>query len=181
MKILGKRVMVEDLNKHNDEEISKGGIVIPGSVVKHKTIRKGQIIEVGQNLKDISKGQKVIFLKDINNSKGQIIDIENVLLILKDKIKKPIGKWIRIKRLTLDEEELQTASGIHFKEDYKKRDDMAPNMLHGEVVELGGEAKKEIKVNVGDEVWYNPFDSYEFEEEDICVWEGIRLQRKKVV
>ena len=68
------------------EEVTKSGIVLPGTASKEKPIT-GEVIAVGKDVEDVKAGDKVIFekytgteVKDGDNS-FLILDIENVLAI----------------------------------------------------------------------------------------------------
>ena len=68
------------------EEVTKSGIVLPGTASKEKPIT-GEVIAVGKDVEDVKAGDKVIFekytgteVKDGDDS-FLILDIENVLAI----------------------------------------------------------------------------------------------------
>lgn len=83
IKPLGKRVLIKQVEQ---EEVTKSGIVLPGTASKEKPIT-GEVIAVGKDVEDVKAGDKVIFekytgteVKDGDNS-FLILDIENVLAI----------------------------------------------------------------------------------------------------
>lgn len=83
IKPLGKRVLIKQVEQ---EEVTKSGIVLPGTASKEKPIT-GEVLAVGKDVKDVKAGDKVIFekytgteVKDGDDS-FLILDIENVLAI----------------------------------------------------------------------------------------------------
>jgi chaperonin 10 Kd subunit len=83
IKPLGKRVLIKQVEQ---EEVTKSGIVLPGTASKEKPIT-GEVLAVGKDVEDVKAGDKVIFekytgteVKDGDNS-FLILDIENVLAI----------------------------------------------------------------------------------------------------
>lgn len=83
IKPLGKRVLIKQVEQ---EEVTKSGIVLPGTASKEKPIT-GEVIAVGKDVEDVKAGDKVIFekytgteVKDGDDS-FLILDIENVLAI----------------------------------------------------------------------------------------------------
>ena len=83
IKPLGKRVLIKQVEQ---EEVTKSGIVLPGTASKEKPIT-GEVLAVGKDVEDVKEGDKVIFekytgteVKDGDNS-FLILDIENVLAI----------------------------------------------------------------------------------------------------
>jgi len=83
IKPLGKRVLIKQVEQ---EEVTKSGIVLPGTVSKEKPIT-GEVIAVGKDVEDVKAGDKVIFekytgteVKDGDDS-FLILDIDNVLAI----------------------------------------------------------------------------------------------------
>ena len=59
IKPIGKRVLIEQMKQ---EEVTKSGIVLPGTASKEKPII-GEVIAVGTEVKEIKKGMNVIFEK----------------------------------------------------------------------------------------------------------------------
>ena len=83
IKPLGKRVLIKQVEQ---EEVTKSGIVLPGTASKEKPI-KGEVLAVGKDVEDVKAGDKVIFekytgteVKDGDDS-FLILDIDNVLAI----------------------------------------------------------------------------------------------------
>ena len=83
IKPLGKRVLIKQVEQ---EEVTKSGIVLPGTASKEKPIT-GEVLAVGKDVEDVKAGDKVIFekytgteVKDGDNS-FLILGIENVLAI----------------------------------------------------------------------------------------------------
>ena len=83
IKPLGKRVLIKQVEQ---EEVTKSGIVLPGTASKEKPIT-GEVLAVGKDVEDVKTGDKVIFekytgteVKDGDDS-FLILDIENVLAI----------------------------------------------------------------------------------------------------
>ena len=83
IKPLGKRVLIKQVEQ---EEVTKSGIVLPGTAAKEKPIT-GEVLAVGKEVEDVKAGDKVIFekysgteVKDGDDS-FLILDIDNVLAI----------------------------------------------------------------------------------------------------
>ena len=83
IKPLGKRVLIKQVEQ---EEVTKSGIVLPGTEKKKKPIT-GEVLAVGKDVEDVKAGDKVIFekytgteVKDGDDS-FLILDIDNVLAI----------------------------------------------------------------------------------------------------
>ena len=83
IKPLGKRVLIKQVEQ---EEVTKSGIVLPGTASKEKPIT-GEVLAVGKDVEDVKARDKVIFekytgteVKDGDDS-FLILDIENVLAI----------------------------------------------------------------------------------------------------
>ena len=83
IKPLGKRVLIKQVEQ---EEVTKSGIVLPGTASKEKPIT-GEVLAVGKEVEDVKAGDKLIFekysgteVKDGDNS-FLILDIDNVLAI----------------------------------------------------------------------------------------------------
>ena len=83
IKPLGKRVLIKQVEQ---EEVTKSGIVLPGTASKEKPIT-GEVLAVGKEVEDVKAGDKVIFekysgteVKDGDNS-FLILDIDSVLAI----------------------------------------------------------------------------------------------------
>ena len=83
IKPLGKRVLIKQVEQ---EEVTKSGIVLPGTASKEKPIT-GEVLAVGKDVEEVKAGDKVIFekytgteVKDGDDS-FLILDIDNVLAI----------------------------------------------------------------------------------------------------
>jgi chaperonin 10 Kd subunit len=83
IKPLGKRVLIKQVEQ---EEVTKSGIVLPGTASKEKPIT-GEVLAVGKEVEDVKAGDKVIFEKysgtEVKDGDGSflILDIDNVLAI----------------------------------------------------------------------------------------------------
>ena len=83
IKPLGKRVLIKQVEQ---EEVTKSGIVLPGTASKEKPIT-GEVIAVGKDVEDVKAGDKVIFEKysgtevKVGDDSFLILDIDNVLAI----------------------------------------------------------------------------------------------------
>lgn len=83
IKPLGKRVLIKQVEQ---EEVTKSGIVLPGTASKEKPIT-GEVLAVGKDVEDVKAGDKVIFEKYTGTEVKDrdelflILDIENVLAI----------------------------------------------------------------------------------------------------
>ena len=92
IKPLGKRVLIKQVEQ---EEVTKSGIVLPGTASKEKPIT-GEVLAVGKEVEDVKAGDKVIFekysgteVKDGDDS-FLILDIDNVLAITESHLTKHI-------------------------------------------------------------------------------------------
>ncbi len=79
IKPLGKRVLIEKIKQ---EEVTKSGIVLPGTASKEKPIM-GEVIAVGLEIKEISEGMTVIFEK-YSGTEIKDGDIEYLIMEEKD-------------------------------------------------------------------------------------------------
>ena len=83
IKPLGKRVLIKQVEQ---EEVTKSGIVRPGTASKEKPIT-GEVLAVGKEVEDVKAGDKVIFEKysgtEVKDGDDAflILDIDNVLAI----------------------------------------------------------------------------------------------------
>lgn len=83
IKPLGKRVLI---NQVKEEEVTKSGIVLPGTVSKEKPII-GEVLAVGKDVEEIKVGDKVIYEKysgtEVKDGDKEylILDFENILAI----------------------------------------------------------------------------------------------------
>ncbi len=84
IKPLGKRVLIKQVEQ---EEVTKSGIVLPGTVTKEKPIT-GEVLAVGRKIEDIKAGDKIIFKKysgtEVKDGEETylILEIDNVLAII---------------------------------------------------------------------------------------------------
>ena len=84
IKPLGKRVLVKQIEQ---EEITKSGIVLTGTVFKEKPIT-GEVLAVGRKIEDIKPGERIIYEKytgtEVKDGEEVylILDIDNVLGII---------------------------------------------------------------------------------------------------
>ena len=83
IKPLGKRVLIQEVKQ---EEVTKSGIVLPGTASKEKPIT-GEVLAIGNEVSEVKVGEKVIYekytgteVKDGDDS-FLILDIDNVLAI----------------------------------------------------------------------------------------------------
>ena len=80
---IGERVLIKQTEQ---EEVTKSGIVLPGTASKEKPIT-GEVLAVGKDVEDVKAGDKVIFEKYTGTEVKDgdelflILDIENVLAI----------------------------------------------------------------------------------------------------
>ena len=75
IKPLGKRILIKQTQQ---EEVTKSGIVLPGTASKEKPII-GEILAVGRKIEEVKVGDKVIFEK---YSGTEVKDGEETYLIL---------------------------------------------------------------------------------------------------
>ena len=75
IKPLGERVLIKQTEQ---EEVTKSGIVLPGTVSKEKPII-GEVLAVGSKIEEVKVGDKVIFEK---YSGTEVKDGEESYLIL---------------------------------------------------------------------------------------------------
>lgn len=80
---LGKRVLIKQIEQ---EEVTKSGIVLPGTVSKEKPII-GEVLGTGKDVEEVKAGDKVIYEKytgtEVKDGEDSylILDIENILAI----------------------------------------------------------------------------------------------------
>lgn len=80
IKPLGERVLIKQTEQ---EEVTKSGIVLPGTASKEKSII-GEVLAIGAKVEDIKVGNKVIFEK---YSGTEVKDgEENYLILEKDNV-----------------------------------------------------------------------------------------------
>ena len=75
IKPLGKRILITQTQQ---EEVTKSGIVLPGTASKEKPII-GEVLAVGRKIEEVKVGDKVIFEK---YSGTEVKDGEETYLIL---------------------------------------------------------------------------------------------------
>ena len=75
IKPLGKRILIKQTEQ---EEVTKSGIVLPGTASKEKPII-GEVLVVGKKIEEVSVGDKVIFEKYAGT---EVKDGEETYLIL---------------------------------------------------------------------------------------------------
>ena len=75
IKPLGKRILIKQTKQ---EEVTKSGIVLPGTASKEKPII-GEVLAVGRKIEEVKVGDKVIFEK---YSGTEVKDGEETYLIL---------------------------------------------------------------------------------------------------
>ncbi len=84
IKPLGKRVLIKQVEQ---EEVTKSGIVLPGTAAKEKPIT-GEVLAVGKKIEDIKAGDRIIFEKysgtEVKDGDDTylILEIDNVLAIV---------------------------------------------------------------------------------------------------
>lgn len=84
IKPLGKRILIK---KGQHEEVTKSGIVLPGTVTKDESII-GEVLAIGSDITEVKVGEKIIYekysgteVKDGDES-YLLLEIENVLAIV---------------------------------------------------------------------------------------------------
>ncbi|WP_369715146.1 co-chaperone GroES [Leptotrichia alba] len=75
IKPIGKRILIKQTQQ---EEVTKSGIVLPGTASKEKPII-GEVLAVGRKIEEVKVGDKVIFEK---YSGTEVKDGEKTYLIL---------------------------------------------------------------------------------------------------
>ncbi len=84
IKPLGKRVLIQEVKQ---EEVTKSGIVLPGTASKEKPIT-GEILAIGNEVSEVKVGEKVIYEKYTGTEvkDGDIeyllIDMKNILAVV---------------------------------------------------------------------------------------------------
>ena len=84
IKPLGKRVLIQEVKQ---EEVTKSGIVLPGTASKEKPIT-GEILALGNEVSEVKVGEKVIYEKYTGTEvkDGDIeyllIDMKNILAVV---------------------------------------------------------------------------------------------------
>ena len=84
IKPLGKRVLIQEVKQ---EEVTKSGIVLPGTASKEKPIT-GEVLAVGNEVSEVKVGEKVIYeeytgteVKD-GDVEYLLIDMKNILAVV---------------------------------------------------------------------------------------------------
>ena len=84
IKPLGKRVLIQEVKQ---EEVTKSGIVLPGTASKEKPII-GEILAIGNEVSEVKVGEKVIYEKytgtEVKDGDVEylLIDMKNILAIV---------------------------------------------------------------------------------------------------
>ena len=84
IKPLGKRILIQEVKQ---EEVTKSGIVLPGTASKEKPIT-GEILAIGNEVSEVKVGEKVIYEKYTGTEvkDGDIeyllIDMKNILAVV---------------------------------------------------------------------------------------------------
>lgn len=84
IKPLGKRVLIQEVKQ---EEVTKSGIVLPGTASKEKPIT-GEVLAIGNEVSEVKVGEKVIYEKYTGTEvkDGDIeyllIDMKNILAVV---------------------------------------------------------------------------------------------------
>ena len=84
IKPLGKRVLIQEVKQ---EEVTKSGIVLPGTASKEKPIT-GEILAIGNEVSEVRVGEKVIYEKytgtEVKDGDVEylLIDMKNILAIV---------------------------------------------------------------------------------------------------
>lgn len=84
IKPLGKRVLIQEVKQ---EEVTKSGIVLPGTASKEKPIT-GEILAIGNEVSEVKVGEKVIYEKytgtEVKDGDVEylLIDMKNILAIV---------------------------------------------------------------------------------------------------
>lgn len=84
IKPLGKRVLIKEVKQ---EEVTKSGIVLPGTASKEKPIT-GEVLAIGNEVSEVKVGEKVIYEKYTGTEvkDGDIeyllIDMKNILAVV---------------------------------------------------------------------------------------------------
>lgn len=83
---LGEKVLVAPISK--EEAKSASGIIMPDTIEKEKP-EKGKIVEVGNKVKDLKKGDQIVFSKygydeiEVDGKEYYIIEEEKILAVIK--------------------------------------------------------------------------------------------------
>ncbi len=84
IKPLGERILIQEVKQ---EEVTKSGIVLPGTASKEKPII-GEVLAVGDEVSEVKVGEKVIYEKytgtEVKDGDVEylLIDMKNVLAIV---------------------------------------------------------------------------------------------------
>ena len=84
IKPLGKRILIQEVKQ---EEVTKSGIVLPGTASKEKPIT-GEILARGNEVSEVKVGEKVIYEKytgtEVKDGDVEylLIDMKNILAIV---------------------------------------------------------------------------------------------------
>ncbi len=84
IKPLGKRVLIQEVKQ---EEVTKSGIVLPGTASKEKPIT-GEVLAIGNEVSEVKVGEKVIYEKytgtEVKDGDVEylLIDMKNILAVV---------------------------------------------------------------------------------------------------
>lgn len=84
IKPLGERVLIQEVKQ---EEVTKSGIVLPGTASKEKPIT-GEILAIGNEVSEVKVGEKVIYEKytgtEVKDGDVEylLIDMKNILAVV---------------------------------------------------------------------------------------------------
>ena len=84
IKPLGERILIQEVKQ---EEVTKSGIVLPGTASKEKPII-GEVLAVGNEVSEVKVGEKVIYEKytgtEVKDGDVEylLIDMKNILAIV---------------------------------------------------------------------------------------------------
>jgi len=79
IKIMGKKIVLEEIVEEDKEEVTAGGIIIPGSVQKPRTILKGKCITHGINCDIVKEGDIIYF--DINSAAEIMLEGQSYVIV----------------------------------------------------------------------------------------------------
>ena len=84
IKPLGERILIQEVKQ---EEVTKSGIVLPGTASKEKPIT-GEVLAVGNEVSEVKVGEKVIYEKytgtEVKDGDVEylLIDMKNILAVV---------------------------------------------------------------------------------------------------